>query len=109
MWDRRRRRSTPLAGVERLGAGRPAVARQPDLLDAVLRRLQQAVAMRLQRLAAFIDADRLVERHLAALKIVDNGLQGLERLFEAHGRDVVVRRLGHPAYPSISRLTWAPT
>ena len=61
-----------------------------DLFHLVLGRLQQPRAMRLQRLAALVDADRLVERHLAALQIFDDLLQRLQRLLEAQRLDVVI-------------------
>src|SRR5690606_22795114 len=98
----------PLLAVQRLGPGRLAVARKANLFNLVLGSLQQAVAMRLQRLSALVDADRLVERDVAALKVVNDLLQCIERLLEAHLRDILIRLVSHD-YPFISRPTWAAT
>ncbi len=51
--------------------------------------------MLLQRLAALINPDRLVERHIATLEILNDLLQRLERLLEAHALDVAVGFFGH--------------
>src|SRR5690606_11403041 len=86
-----------LLAVEWLDTDGFAVACETDLLDLVFSRLEQAIAMRLERLAALVNPDRLVQRHIATFEIVDNALQRLQRLFEGHELDVVVdrRRLGH--------------
>src|SRR5690606_27960574 len=94
--------------VERLGSHRLALARQPDLLDTVLGGLEQPLAVRLEGLAALVDADGLVERHLAPFEIVDDLLQRLQRRFEAHRLDVFVGIVRH-FYPLISLLTCAAT
>ena len=49
-----------------------------------------AVAMGLQRLAPLIDQDRGLELDVALLQAVDDGLELLQRLLEAHGLDVGV-------------------
>src|SRR5690606_36934801 len=95
--------------VERLRAGGLAVSRQAYFLHLVLGRLEQPVAMRLERLAALVDTDRLVERHVAALQILDDAFQRRQRLLEAHRRDVLVGRVSGHFYPSIRRRTWAAT
>src|SRR5262249_45044019 len=49
--------------IERLGPLRPAGGVEGDLLDARLGLLQQLLAAALERLAALVDRDRLLERH----------------------------------------------
>src|SRR5690606_36591346 len=80
-------------GVERLGSDRRAVA-QRDLLDPCFGLLQEPLAMRLQRLAAFIDGDRLRQRRLAAFQHADDLLELGERVLETHGFDVVILGFG---------------
>src|SRR5690606_7574931 len=85
-----------LFAVERLCTHRFAFTRQSNFLDLVFRRLQELLAMDLQRLAALVDSDRLIERHITALQIIDDALQRSKCLLEAHRGNVVVgRNLGH--------------
>src|SRR5262245_43445272 len=53
--------------VERLGAGRLAAGIEPDLLHPSLGLAEQLLAAALERLAALVDCDRLLERHLPLL------------------------------------------
>src|SRR5262245_47078442 len=70
--------------VERLGAGRLVIRIERDLLDLSLSFPQQRVAMGFQRLAPLIDQDRGLELHVAFLQAVDDGVELLQRLLEAH-------------------------
>ena len=56
----------PLLHVERLGAGHLAVGVGGDLVDAGLGLPQQFLAAPLQRLAALVDRNRLLQRQGAA-------------------------------------------
>ena len=79
-------------GVERLGAGRLAVARQRDLFDPRFGRLEQRFAMGLQRLAALVDGDRLGQRRLAAFELADDFFELRQRGLKAQRLDVVIGR-----------------
>ena len=81
--------------VERLGAGRLAGGVERDLLDPRLGLPQQLLAAALERLAALVDRDRLLERHLALFEPLDDRFKLLDRLLEGQGRDVAVGRVGH--------------
>ena len=74
--------------VERLGARRLAVAAEPDALDPAFRLLEQLLAVVLQRLAALVDRDRLLEVDLALFESLDDRLELLEL---ARGEIVWVR------------------
>src|SRR5690606_32161058 len=64
---------------------------------------EQPVAMRLQRLAALVVADRVLQRHVAVLQLGDDLLELLQRRLEGEGGDVrrnaVVLRFGRHARP----------
>jgi len=47
-----------------------------------------------------VDVFLWTQRHFAALEILDDRLQGFQRLFEAHCLDVVVFCFGHSPTPS---------
>src|SRR5215470_16371902 len=68
--------------VERFGAGRLAGGIEPDLLHPSLGLAQQLLATALERLAALVDGNRLLERHLALLEPLDDRLELLDRLLE---------------------------
>src|SRR5215471_4287821 len=74
--------------VERLGAGRLAGGIEPDLFHPSLGLLEQLLAAALERLAALIDRDRLLERHLALLEPFDDRFELLDRLLEGELLDV---------------------
>ena len=74
--------------VEGLGAGRLTVLTERDLLDTGFGLTQEPVAMGLQRFAPLIDEDRSLKLHIAFLKALDDGLELLQRLLEAHRLDV---------------------
>ena len=65
-------------GVERLGALRRAVGAERQLLDLGLGLLQEPIAVLLQRLAALVDEDALLELDVAALEPADDRLELLE-------------------------------
>src|SRR5712691_10886727 len=81
-----------LFDVERLGSGRLARGIEGDLLDPGLGLAQQFHAATLERLAALVDRDRLLERHLALLEPLDDRFELLDRLLEGQARDVGVVR-----------------
>src|SRR5690349_7098787 len=74
--------------VEGLGAGRLTVLIERDLLDTGFGLTQEPIAMGLQRLAPLIDEDGSLKLHIAFLKALDDGLELLQRLLEAHRLDV---------------------
>src|SRR5580693_4859131 len=84
-----------LPHIQRLGAGRLAPGIKRDLLHPRLGRAQQFLAAALERLAALVDRDRLLERHLAVLKPLDDGFELLDRALERQPRDVGVGFVGH--------------
>ena len=115
--------------VERLGSGRLAGI-EGDLLHPRLGLAQQFLAAALQRLAALVDRDRLLERHGAALELLHDLLEFGERLLEAELLDVGIGIVGHhrsdfvaatraafypfrgnlsPPHPRISAVTCAAT
>ena len=65
-----------------------AGAVERDLFDPRLGLLQQFLAAAFQRLAALIDRDRFLERHLAAFKPLDDRFKFLDRLLEGQLLDV---------------------
>jgi len=77
-----------LLDVERLGAGRLAGGIERDLLHPRLGLVQQLLAAALEQLAAFIDGDRFLERHLAFLEPLDDGLELLDGALEGEKLDV---------------------
>src|SRR5437879_744403 len=102
----RRRRWTgagPRAGrslhVERLGPGRLAGGVGGDLVDAGLGLAQQLLAAALQGFAAFIDGDRLLQRHLAFLEPLDDRFQFLDRALEGERLHIHLVVLGHLRFP----------
>src|SRR5689334_13659633 len=72
--QKRAEQGTRSAHVERLGALRLAGSVERDLLDARLGLLEQFLAAALERFAALVDRDRFLERHLAFLEPLDDGL-----------------------------------
>src|SRR6266851_5176292 len=94
MIERRRTQAgSALFDVERLGSGRLARGIEGDLLDPGLGLAQQLDAAALERFAALVDRDRLLERHLALLEPLDDRFELLDRLLEGQPRDVGV--FGH--------------
>ena len=77
-------RGTVSLGVERDGAGGLAVGALDDLLDPRLRRVEPRLAMPPQRLAPFVETDRFLERHFAALELADDVFERAQGLLEAH-------------------------
>src|ERR1700760_3918609 len=80
-----------------------AASAQNDFLQPAFRRLQLFIAMRLQRLAAFIERDGIFQIHLALLQARDNAFQLLERHLEAKAFDG-----GRLAWGSLRRNDDAP-
>src|ERR1700732_561449 len=93
--------------VERLGAGRLAGGIERDLLHPRLRLAQQLLAAALEQLAAFIDGDRFLERHLALLEPLDDRLELLDGALEGQLRDVGMGLVGHDRF-QLRRLLVAP-
>src|SRR5262245_7931182 len=87
--------AVPLLDVERLGSGRLASGVERDLLDPRLGLPQQLLAAALECLAALIDGDRFLERHLALLEPLDDRLELLDRPLERQALDVGMIGLGH--------------
>src|SRR5580692_10280980 len=85
--------------IERLGALRLAGGVEGDLFHARLRLAQQFLAAALEHLAALVDRDRLLERHLAFLEPLDDRLELLDRLLEAQFLYVRMVVLGHAEHP----------
>src|SRR5262245_423597 len=85
--------------VERLGAGRLASSIEPDLLHPSLGLAQQLLAAALERLAALVDGDRLLERHLALLEPFDDRFELLDRLLEGQALDVGMGGVSHGRVP----------
>src|SRR6185437_8154562 len=93
---RRLRTSTmPSVDVERFGAGWLAGRVERDLLHACLGLTQQFLTAPLERLAALVDRNRLLERDLAFLEPLDDRLQFLDRPLEGQFLDVGVVVFGH--------------
>src|SRR5208282_1436309 len=82
--------------VERLGADRLALRIQRDLRDARLGLPQQILTTVLERLAALVDGDRFLERHLALFEPLDDRFQLLDRALERQLCDIAVAFLRHP-------------
>src|SRR5262245_11889937 len=89
----------PLLDVERLGSGGLAGGVERDLPDPRLRLPQQLLAAAFERLAALIDGDRFLERHLALLEPLDDRLEFLDRPLERQALDVGMIGLGHDRGP----------
>src|SRR5258708_10502728 len=70
-----------LAEVGRLGAD-GAIGGEDDLLDLHLGFGELLLAVPLQQRPTLVGRDRLVELHLAALELLDDRLQLLERVLE---------------------------
>src|SRR6185437_8152886 len=106
---RRLRTSTmPSVDVERFGAGWLAGRVERDLLHACLGLTQQFLTAPLERLAALVDRNRLLERDLAFLEPLDDRLQFLDRPLEGQFLDVGVVVFGHRRsrhLPSFSYVT----
>src|SRR5262245_66495835 len=85
--------------VERLGAGRLAGGIEPDLLDPSLGLAQQLLAAALERLAALVDGDRFLERHLALLEPLDDRFELFDRPLEGQALDVGMGGVGHGRVP----------
>src|SRR6185437_6187006 len=83
-----RRRPMALVGVERFDAHSLSVGPGDDLFDPRLRRVEPRLAMFAELLAALVQADRIVERNLAALKLADDVLECAECVLEAHLRNI---------------------
>src|ERR1700733_7895734 len=84
-----------LLPIQRLGAGRLAGRVERDLLDTRLGLAQQIFAAALERLAALVDGDRFLERHLALFEPLDDRLELLDRPLERQFRDIGVVVLRH--------------
>src|SRR5689334_6666519 len=64
-----------------------AACAQNDFFQPAFRRFQFFIAMRLQRLAAFVQGDGIFQIHFALLQARDNAFQLLERRLEAQAVD----------------------
>src|SRR5208282_858312 len=64
------------------------VRRERDLFDPHFGVLQEFVAALLQRFAALVEPDRIVEGHCAFLELVDDAFELGKRLLERHGGNV---------------------
>src|SRR5690606_13209169 len=79
------------AGVERHGGAGLAVGAGDDLLDPRLRCVEPGLAVPPQGLAALVEPDRFVERHVTAFELANHVLERLERLLEAHRGNIGAR------------------
>src|SRR4051812_29725010 len=93
------RSPVPLLNVERLGAGRLAGGIERDFLDARLGLAQKLLATALECLAAFVDGDRFLERHLALFEPLDDRFEFLDRAFEGEAIDIGSGGVGHAWFP----------
>src|SRR3989440_9754712 len=101
--------SLQLLHVQRLCADRLAGGIERDFFHPRFRKPQQFLAAALQRLAAFVDRDRFLERHIAALELLHDLLKLRERLLEAESFDVGICSVGHlQSVVSASRVILAP-
>src|SRR6187551_1253976 len=73
---------TRSAGRKGLGAGGAAFAVEPDRLDPRLGGVEPVGAAAAQLVAALVQADRLVERRIAAFEPRDDCLELLQRVLE---------------------------
>src|SRR6185312_6914943 len=89
--------------VKRFGSGDLAVGIGGNLVDAGLGLPQQFFAAALQRLAALIDRDRFLKRHLAVLEPLHDRFELLDRALEGKFLDVALRIFGHIEFPNAPR------
>src|SRR5206468_7349635 len=82
-------RSIVSTGIERLEAGRLAVATEGDLLDPRLRILQPRFAVALQPIALLVELDGAVERRFAFLERAHDLFEPRKRGLEAQLTDVL--------------------
>src|SRR5580704_6466439 len=87
-----------LRDVKRLGAGRLAGGIERDPLYPRLGLAQQLLAAALEQLAALIDGDRFLERHLAFLEPLDDRFKLLDGALEGQLRDVGIGLIGHDRF-----------
>jgi len=80
-------------------SGRLAGGVEPNFLHPRLGQAQQLLAATLERLAALVDRDRLLERHLALFQPFDDGFELLDRPFEGQARDIGMDIVGHDRVP----------
>src|SRR6478672_10882589 len=92
-------RSRPGAVQERPRPGDLAIGSGGDLVDAGFGLPQQLLAAPLQGLAALIDGDRFLQRHLALLEPLDDRFQLFDRALEGEGLDVRLVVFGHVVFP----------
>src|SRR5712691_2642154 len=88
-----------LCHVQRLGPGRLAAGIERDFFDPRLGLAQQLLAAALERLAALVDGDGLLERHLALFEPLDDRFELLDRLLEGQALDVGMGGVGHDRVP----------
>src|SRR6185295_9899181 len=86
--------------VERLGSGDLAVGIGGNLVDAGLGLPQKFFAAALQRLAALVDRDRFLERHVAVLQPLHDRFELLDRALEGELFDVALGIFGHIEFPN---------
>src|SRR6185312_3530622 len=79
------------AQVGRLAADR-SIGGKDDLLDLHLGLGKLLLAVALEQRAALVGRNRLVQLHLAALELLDDGLQLLQRVLERQAGDVLGNR-----------------
>src|SRR6476646_2089899 len=89
--------------VERLRPRDLAIGPGGDLVDAGFGLPQQLLAAPLQGLAALIDGDRFLQRHLALLEPLDDRFQLFDRALEGEGLDVRLVVFGHVVFPDAPR------
>src|SRR5712691_6911872 len=85
--------------VQRLGSGRLAAGIERDFFDPRLGLAQQLLAAAFERLAALVDGDGLLERHLALFEPLDDRFELLDRLLEGQALDVGMGGVGHDRVP----------
>jgi len=95
--DRQQGMGQGSADVERLGAGGLAIRPLGDHLDLQLGLAQQRFAMGLELVAAFVDLDGFLERHITPLELADNLLKLLQGLLEGKRGDFDGRIRSHAA------------
>src|SRR5581483_12191412 len=86
---------TPLLHIQRRRAGGLATGIGGDLVDTRLGLAQQLLAAPLQRLAALVDRDGFLERHLAVLEPLYDRFEFLDRALEGEPADIDLSVFGH--------------
>src|ERR1700730_2201165 len=97
--------------VERLGTGHLAAGVGSDFVDPRFGLPQQFLAPPFQGLAALVNGDGFLQRHLAVLKPLDDRFEFLDRALKAQLLDVHLGVFGHLVFLNAlfrrRRLEWS--